>query len=170
VPWFPERGAQATPVTQETGMWPRLPAAVIRTGWDSVEDILQRPWDFPCGSNPQPPRTLACMKGRVLEDPQEETGKVLFPSFRPLVKSSGPRGPQCYRTCRLLRMRCVESLPTLHWVIPSPAALNPWFKWQDVSAAALVCVIYMSVLCLNVFTMLCLSRGDSAIEQLPSTL
>lgn len=58
-------------------------AAVIRTGWGTEEDILQqRLWDFPCGSNPQPPRTLAWMPGRVLEDKPEEAGKVLSPPLR----------------------------------------------------------------------------------------
>lgn len=71
VVWFSERGAQAAPMTQEAGMWPRLPAAMIRTGWSSAEDILQWPWDFPRGSSAQPPRTLFCMKGGVLEDKQE---------------------------------------------------------------------------------------------------
>lgn len=61
-------------VTQEGGMWPRLPADVIRTGWGTEEDILQRLWDFPCGNNPQLPRTLSCRPGRVLEEEQEETG------------------------------------------------------------------------------------------------
>lgn len=63
-------------------MWLRLSAAVIRTGWGTVEDILQRPWDFPCGSNPQPPRTLPCTPSRAIEDKQEETGEVLSPSTR----------------------------------------------------------------------------------------
>lgn len=73
----------------------------------------------------------------------------------------------CARACRLLRMRCVECLPTLHGGIPHPVALNLWFKLQKVSAAALVCVIYTPGLCLNVFRMLCLSQDDSAMEQLP---
>lgn len=126
VAWFSERGAQAAPMTQEAGMWPRLPASVIRTGWGSAEDILQRLWDFPCGSNAQPPRTLVCMKGRVLEDKQVETGKVLSPSLRPLAKSSGPHRWRCYRACGLLRMRCfVAYFPALHRVHSQSCSPEP---------------------------------------------
>lgn len=102
-------------------MWPRLPAAGIRTGWDSAEDILQRPWDFPCGSNPQPPRTLACMKGRVLEDAQEETGKALslhpFAHWRNPVGSVDGRvtGLADFCACAVLNpfQRCTGAFPVL---------------------------------------------------------
>lgn len=64
-----------------------LPASAIRrTGWGTVEDILDQPWDFPCRSiygNPQSERILACMPGGVLKCEQgEESGAANSPSPR----------------------------------------------------------------------------------------
>lgn len=67
-------------------MWLRLPAAVIRTGWGTAEDILDQPGDFPCRSTygkPWPKRILAGMPGRVLEcEPGEKSGIANPPSLR----------------------------------------------------------------------------------------
>lgn len=131
-------------------------AAVIRTGWGTEEDILQqRLWDFPCGSNPQSPRTLAWMPGRVLEDKPEELGKCSLHHCGVLLLQSS--GPHAWPITDLADTRPCTAFSTFQaysGVLPGPVALNPRFKLQDVSANAPVCVIYTPRSCLNVLRML----------------
>lgn len=145
-----------------------LPASAIRrTGWGTVEDILDQPWDFPCRSiygNPQSERILACMPGGVLKCEQgEESGAANSPSPRCSGHWEGTMAEVQlhYRPGWLLPsgalqpVSCAKPFSDQPGASPYSTAVNPWIQ---TSGTFLLPAHFMPYLC-NAFALLYL--GDS---------